>query len=114
MPAIDATFTTWPLPRDHQWDHGSHAVQDAPDVDVEDQVGRGLGLGLEGAQRHHTGVVDEDVDAAGFLEHLPDELVPRVTPGDVQSRAATAGDSRGRLLCDIGVDVADPDIGTVL
>ncbi|MGC0365923.1 hypothetical protein ABH922_003907 [Rhodococcus sp. 27YEA15] len=81
-------LTTWPR---HRWPfpvvrrafRGS-----APDVDVEGDAAGGIGFVEEAAQRHHCGVVDQNVDTAEFVDHLADKAVPRFSYGDVEGVSA--------------------------
>jgi hypothetical protein len=92
------------------------AVDDAPDVDVEDPTEIIDGLLLEPAGRGHAGVVDEDVTTAVLLDHLGCDsqeaiLVTHVSYVHRRSATVTADDvsgSCGSLLADVN----DSDVGS--
>jgi hypothetical protein len=69
---------------DHVRQHGPHAVNQAPHVDVHRRPADCVVLGEEVTHRHHSGVVHEDVDAAMAGNHRVHEPAERVAGRDVK------------------------------
>jgi hypothetical protein len=88
-----------------------HPVQDPVDVDVDDPPRGRVGLGVERAQRHDPGVVDEHVERAEPSLDGVEEGPHRVALDDVDVQRDRAVTELGRGLLGGGVvEIADRDL----
>jgi len=74
------------LLRTHGWQNGRDAVQDAAQVDIDHLIPVIDADGIHRRQRHHAGVVDQDVDAPVAFECAGREGVHAPGVGHVQLR----------------------------
>jgi hypothetical protein len=100
-----------PVAGHHARQRDLHAVDHAVDVDVDHAHRGGLVLVDEAPQRHDAGVIDQHVERAEALLGGVDEGLERVALGHVELEPGGIGtDLGGRLLGELGVEVADGDL----